>query len=650
MMRLDKHKTVVLTICFLIRAVLCFSSAAHAHKSIQSKAIPFIVTKTIVHNLTTGHGPRSHRRNGAASGSPCNTINWASWSSFRGYSAVGTIKNAGEQVDVLMSANYSFDYTPEIYQYQLFDNYPIPIPNSNVPRTTWAAGPGGLTSMCFSKQVSNPVLLLSSLGSVNMSCKLAFSLPYVVLYDGGGMQYNNNTSITGTEGYAIIMFPGNFTCVNISSDTPEFYTNITWGLMPPTFAINISGNSTGCDKVTLTAGGGQSYLWDGGDTPDKATNTFHTSGNYIVTVTGPGGCMSYAADSVTVTTPVSPAISISALTNEAICDGAPVTFTATPANGGASPLYQWQLNGTHAGANSATFTSSSLADGDVISCVMTSSAGCITAASATSNSIAVHVVPSVSPAVTISPSANDICAGTPVTFTATPVNGGNLPVYQWQVGAATAGGNSSTFTSNSLADGDTVKCLMSSSAYCAVPADVTSNSIVMHVNATPLVNAGGNKAINKGGSAKLNATVTDGTGTISWSPATGLDNNEILEPVASPSVTTVYTLTVTNNGGCIGQDSVTVTVSTALSIPNTITPNGDGINDIWDIGNIADYQNATVDIFDRYGQSVFHSVGYRKPWDGTFNGKRLPAGTYYYIIDLNDKITKPESGWVAIVR
>ena len=95
--------------------------------------------------------------------------------------------------------------------------------------------------------------------------------------------------------------------------------------------------------------------------------------------------------------------------------------------------------------------------------------------------------------------------------------------------------------------------------------------------------------------------------------------------------------------------SVTVTVFTDLTIPNTITPNGDGINDTWDIGNIANYQNATVDIFDRYGQNVFHSLGYPKPWDGTFNGKRLPAGAYYYIIDLNDKITKAKSGWVAVL-
>jgi gliding motility-associated-like protein len=648
MSKLRKHKTGVLIICFLSQAILCLFSAANARKSVPGKAIPVIFSKPGSPNPAIAQRAPIPGKNGAAPVSQCNTINWASWSQFRGYSAVGTVVNAGKQVDVLMTANYPFDSTPDIYGYPTFSSYPIPIPNSTVPRTTWSAGAGGLTSMCFSQQVANPVLLLSSLGSVTQPCKITFSLPYVVLYDGGKMQYNDNRSITGTEGYAIVMFPGNFTCVNISSQTPEFYTNITWGLMPPTFQVNIAGNTTGCDQVTLTAGGGQSYLWDDGLTPNSPTNTFNTSGTYIVTVTRADGCVAYLADSVTITTPLSPAVSIAASANQAICAGTPVSFTATPTNGGASPSYQWLRGAVPVGANSPTFSSSSLTDGDVISCMMTSSAGCIAPSTAISNAVTVSVASSVSPAVMISPSVNDICAGTPVTFTATPVNGGSLPAYQWQVGAVNTGGNSATFTSSSLADGDVVTCVMSSSANCAVPANTTSNTIVMRVNAAPVVTAGGNKTINKGAGIKLNATATGDIGTITWSPATGLDNDGILQPVANPATTTMYTLTVISKEGCIGKDSVTVTITTELSIPNTITPNGDGINDTWDIGNASYYPNMTVDIFDRYGQGVFHSLGYRKPWDGTFNGKRLPAGVYYYVINLNDK--RPKSGWVAILR
>lgn len=222
---LHKHKVAVLIICFLIEAALCFFSAAHPDKSIKDKTLPAASTQTQSHYFVVEPKPRIPAKVLSAAG--CNTINWANWSKFNGFSAVGTINNAGTQVDMLMTANYEFDSTPDIFKHSMFNGYAIPVPNTTSPRTTWSAGTGGKTTMCFSQKVSNPVLLLASLGEVNQSSTITFSLPYVVLFDGGGMQYNGNTSITGTEGYAIIMFPGDFTCVDINSSTPEYYTNIT---------------------------------------------------------------------------------------------------------------------------------------------------------------------------------------------------------------------------------------------------------------------------------------------------------------------------------------------------------------------------------------------------------------------------------------
>lgn len=71
------------------------------------------------------------------------------------------------------------------------------------------------------------------------------------------------------------------------------------------------------------------------------------------------------------------------------------------------------------------------------------------------------------------------------------------------------------------------------------------------------------------------------------------------------------------------------------AIPNTISPNGDGINDIWDISGLENYPDATILIFSPYGQKVYESKGYAKPFDGTYNGSRLAVGVYYYIINLN---------------
>jgi len=87
-----------------------------------------------------------------------------------------------------------------------------------------------------------------------------------------------------------------------------------------------------------------------------------------------------------------------------------------------------------------------------------------------------------------------------------------------------------------------------------------------------------------------------------------------------------------------------------LSIPNVFTPNGDGINDTWDIKYIEDYPTATVTIFSRYGEKLYSSIGYATPWDGRYHGALLPAGTYYYIIDFKQDNSKLLSGFVTIIR
>lgn len=86
-----------------------------------------------------------------------------------------------------------------------------------------------------------------------------------------------------------------------------------------------------------------------------------------------------------------------------------------------------------------------------------------------------------------------------------------------------------------------------------------------------------------------------------------------------------------------------------LSIANTFTPNGDGHNDYWKISNVESYPAAVVQVFNRNGQKLFESKGYSTPFNGTYNGKALPVGTYYYIINLN-KNCNLLSGSLTILR
>lgn len=142
-------------------------------------------------------------------------------------------------------------------------------------------------------------------------------------------------------------------------------------------------------------------------------------------------------------------------------------------------------------------------------------------------------------------------------------------------------------------------------------------------------------------------------GSYIWSPSTSLNNSALLNPTASPVTTTTYTLRVTTNQGCTATDDVTINVLPYCVKPlNAFTPNGDGINDKWFITNGSCLIKAGVQIFNRYGSKVFEDKDYKNNWDGTYNGKPLPDGTYYYIISyslINNKV-ETRSGNVTILR
>jgi gliding motility-associated-like protein len=113
-----------------------------------------------------------------------------------------------------------------------------------------------------------------------------------------------------------------------------------------------------------------------------------------------------------------------------------------------------------------------------------------------------------------------------------------------------------------------------------------------------------------------------------------------------------YRVTVTDANGCLVNDSVTMVPvhETCLSVPNAISPNGDNINDIWNIDKIDLYPQAEVKIFNIWGELLWRSErGYPKPWDGRSNGAILPIDSYTYIIDLHNG-SKPIVGTITVIR
>lgn len=253
------------------------------------------------------------------------------------------------------------------------------------------------------------------------------------------------------------------------------------------------------------------------------------------------------------------------------------------------------------------------------------------------------------PKVTIEVDKNNVCYGTPITFKAieTPLTS---PVYQWILNSiAVPGATSETFTRSNFNDGDKVACKVYNANGCTTP--ITTASIMLTIYSPPVISLPVRLFVERGKSIQLKPTITGDAATYQWSPATALSNPGIADPVANPVVNTTYQLIATSSKGCVSAPaSVEVFVYDHTQFANTFTPNGDGINDTWDIPALADYPDCTVDVYNRFGQIIFHSASYPKPWDGTRNGKPLPAGTYFYIIDTKSTLGGRQTGWVTILR
>jgi gliding motility-associated-like protein len=173
------------------------------------------------------------------------------------------------------------------------------------------------------------------------------------------------------------------------------------------------------------------------------------------------------------------------------------------------------------------------------------------------------------------------------------------------------------------------------------------------INPSPLVNAGPDKIAYFGYPVMLDASVLPPSAyTYLWTPAAGLSATNILRPTASPSVNTTYILQAEDvNTHCKSTDAVFVKSVAEVYIPNAFSPNGDNLNDKWDIPSLVQYPEAVVTVFNRYGNKIFETGNYaNNRWDGTFKGTKQPAGSYVYYINLNDKRNQVFQGLVTIIR
>jgi gliding motility-associated-like protein len=134
-----------------------------------------------------------------------------------------------------------------------------------------------------------------------------------------------------------------------------------------------------------------------------------------------------------------------------------------------------------------------------------------------------------------------------------------------------------------------------------------------------------------------------------WTPSADFANPNVLRPSLVATKNQTYTLTAIGQGNCSATDTMTVKILKPVTVPNSFSPNRDGVNDTLVITNLIDYPGATVEVFNRYGQQVYYSKGYSRPWDGNYKGQSLPFATYYYVITLKNGF-EPLTGSVTIVK
>lgn len=189
----------------------------------------------------------------------------------------------------------------------------------------------------------------------------------------------------------------------------------------------------------------------------------------------------------------------------------------------------------------------------------------------------------------------------------------------------------------------TIYTLTVSDVFC--PDNITQ--VTVSAFGPPVTNAGRDTIIDEGSTITLN-----GTGGIVfwWNPDYNIKYRSSNQPDVWPITTTTYYLWTSDQHGCTNQDDVTIEVrnGNTLFFYSAFTPNNDGDNDFFYIGNVEKFPENSLKVYNRYGKLIYSATNYVNTWDGTYLGTEVPTGTYFYIFD--DGKNQKHKGTVTIMR
>lgn len=281
--------------------------------------------------------------------------------------------------------------------------------------------------------------------------------------------------------------------------------------------------------------------------------------------------------------------------------------------------YQWQLNGLNlVGETNARITVQDTGRYSVVKSFRT-------ICSRDTASQVVEVIFGQDPPAVINRDAEIFCQGDQLRLLAN--DGTKVPTYtyQWQQGTRAL---TTTDAFCVVEQAGTYRLLITDEANGCQASDSVAIAVESVEATLPP-----RQSVQRGGSIRLVPTVSPGGGTYeyAWTPTPGLISATDSVTTATPSETTTYTFTVTSPLGCQAEASVEVLVFDKVYIPDAFSPNGDGINDLWEIRNAQD-QLEEISVYNRWGELVFHAKSYEVPWNGRYLGVQVPGGTYQYSI------------------
>jgi len=403
--------------------------------------------------------------------------------------------------------------------------------------------------------------------------------------------------------------------------------------------VSCAGASNGA--VNLSVSGGTpaySFAWSNGSSTEDISGI--SGGSYAVTVTDDNGCSSTASYSVS----EQPAIAVNLSVNSPNCASGNSGFIAASVSGGLAPYsYNWSTSPAQAGATAVNLGAGSY------TVTVTDASGCTASSSANVVDPAGMIVS------VVTDSAR--CSNTNSGKATVSVSGG-VPPYNYSLNGLI--NNSGIFTglrpgSYFVQVSDANGCFASSGFIINAPSDLTVDLIA----SVPYLYTGMSTQL----VASVNSPVP--VQSINWSPVGDIDFSGCNDPdncnsvIATPQITTLYTVVVYNIDSCMATDTVSVEVTPQPNafIPTAFTPNGDGLNDRFEF-DILGATTINVEVFDRWGKKVFSNS--RQPngltgqdgWDGSYEGKQMPLGTYVYQLDItySDGRREQKTGTLVLMQ